>query len=147
MPRSVSASDGSTPGRKSISSPTRWSRPSRACANSRPPRAACAAPRPTALAKAKELLAKHGREGQGFRVGVRGGGCSGLTYMLEFENEARKGDQVMEFDGLRIYLDIKSQLFLAGTTLDYTVSLMDKGFKFVNPNAKRSCSCGESFSV
>jgi iron-sulfur cluster assembly protein len=102
---------------------------------------------PLAVTKARELLAKHGKEGHGLRVGVRGGGCSGLTYMLDFENEARKGDQVIEVDGLKVFLDIKSQLFLAGTTLDYTVSLMDTGFKFVNPNAKRSCSCGESFSV
>lgn len=102
---------------------------------------------PLALTKARELLKKHGKEDQGLRVGVRGGGCSGLSYVLDFEGEARKGDQVMEFDGLRVYLDIKSQLFLTGTTLDYTVSLMDTGFKFVNPNAKRSCSCGESFSV
>ncbi len=102
---------------------------------------------PVALAQAKQLLVKHGREQSGFRVGVRGGGCSGLTYMLEFEDAARKGDQVLEFDGVRVYMDIKSQLFLAGTTLDYTKSLMDTGFKFVNPNAKRSCSCGESFSV
>ncbi len=102
---------------------------------------------PLALGKAKELLARHGKEGHGLRVGVRGGGCSGLSYMLDFESDARKGDQVMEFDGLKVFLDIKSQLFLAGTTLDYTVSLMDTGFKFVNPNAKRSCSCGESFSV
>jgi iron-sulfur cluster assembly protein len=102
---------------------------------------------PLALTKAKALLAKHGKEGHGLRVGVRGGGCSGLSYMLDFESAEKKGDQVMEFDGLRIYLDIKSQLFLAGTTLDYATSLMDTGFKFVNPNAKRSCSCGESFSV
>ena len=102
---------------------------------------------PLALAKAKALLAKHGKEDHGLRVGVRGGGCSGLSYMLDFENAERKGDQVMDFDGLRVYLDIKSQLFLAGTTLDYATSLMDTGFKFVNPNAKRSCSCGESFSV
>lgn len=102
---------------------------------------------PLALTKAKALLEKHGKAEHGLRVGVRGGGCSGLSYMLEFEHEARKGDQVMDFDGLKVYLDIKSQLFLAGTTLDYTVSLMDTGFKFVNPNAKRSCSCGESFSV
>ncbi len=102
---------------------------------------------PLALTKARALLKKHGKEDQGLRVGVRGGGCSGLSYVLDFEAEARKGDQVMEFDGLRVYLDIKSQLFLTGTTLDYTVSLMDTGFKFVNPNAKRSCSCGESFSV
>jgi iron-sulfur cluster assembly protein len=102
---------------------------------------------PLALTKARELLVKHGKAGHGLRVGVRGGGCSGLSYMLDFEDEARKGDQVMDFDGLQVFLDIKSQLFLAGTTLDYTVSLMDTGFKFVNPNAKRSCSCGESFSV
>ena len=102
---------------------------------------------PLALTKAKALLVKHGKEDHGFRVGVRGGGCSGLSYMLEFEKEARKGDQVMDFDGLKVFLDIKSQLFLAGTTLDYATSLMDTGFKFVNPNAKRSCSCGESFSV
>ena len=102
---------------------------------------------PLALAQARQLLDKHGRPQSGLRVGVRGGGCSGLTYMLEFEDAARKGDQVLEFDGLRIFMDIKSQLFLAGSTLDYTKSLMDTGFKFVNPNAKRSCSCGESFSV
>ena len=102
---------------------------------------------PKALAEAKKLLAKHGKEDHGFRVGVRGGGCSGLTYVLDFDREPRKGDQIMEFDGVRIFLDIKSQLFLAGTTLDYTESLMDTGFKFQNPNAKRSCSCGESFSI
>lgn len=102
---------------------------------------------PKARARAVALLEKHGKVGHGFRVGVRGGGCSGLTYVLDFENEARKGDQVVDFDGLRIFMDIKSQLFLAGTTLDFVESLMDTGFKFQNPNAKRSCSCGESFSV
>jgi iron-sulfur cluster assembly protein len=102
---------------------------------------------PKALAEAKKLLAKHDKTDHGFRVGVRGGGCSGLTYVLDFDKEPRKGDQVMDFDGVKIFLDIKSQLFLAGTTLDYTESLMDTGFKFQNPNAKRSCSCGESFSV
>lgn len=102
---------------------------------------------PLALGKAKELLVKHGKLDAGFRVGVRGGGCSGLTYMLEFDDAPRKGDQVIEQDGVRIFMDIKSQLFLAGSTLDYTRSLMDTGFKFVNPNAKRSCSCGESFAV
>jgi iron-sulfur cluster assembly protein len=102
---------------------------------------------PLALTKARELLRKHGKEDHGLRVGVRGGGCSGLSYMLDFEQDERKGDHVLDFDGLKVYLDIKSQLFLAGTTLDYSASLMDTGFKFVNPNAKRSCSCGESFSV
>jgi len=102
---------------------------------------------PRALTKAKELLVKHGKTDHGLRVGVRGGGCSGLSYVLDFEKDARKGDHILELDGLRIYLDIKSQLFLAGTTLNYSESLMDTGFKFENPNAKRSCSCGESFSV
>ena len=99
--------------------------------------------------KVREFLSAQGAdvETAGLRIGVRGGGCSGLTYVLDFENEEKKGDHVVDFDGLRIFMDIKSQLFLAGTTLDYTVSLMDTGFKFVNPNAKRSCSCGESFSV
>jgi iron-sulfur cluster assembly protein len=102
---------------------------------------------PKALARAKALLAKHDKAGHGFRVGVRGGGCSGLTYMLDFEDQERKGDVVVDFDGVRIFMDIKSQLFLAGSTLDFVESLMDTGFKFTNPNAKRSCSCGESFSV
>jgi iron-sulfur cluster assembly protein len=102
---------------------------------------------PKALAEAKALLEKHGKTDYGFRVGVRGGGCSGLTYVLDFDKEPRKGDHVLEIEGVKIFLDIKSQLFLAGTTLDYTTSLMDTGFKFMNPNAKRSCSCGESFSV
>lgn len=100
-----------------------------------------------ARVKAVELLARHGKTDHGLRVGVRGGGCSGLTYFVEFENEARKGDHVLELEGVRIYLDLKSQLFLAGTQLEYTESLMDTGFKFYNPNAKRSCSCGESFTV
>ena len=100
-------------------------------------------------AKVREFLESQGADvtSAGLRVGVRGGGCSGLSYMLDFESAEKKGDQVMDFDGLKVYLDIKSQLFLAGTTLDYATSLMDTGFKFVNPNAKRSCSCGESFSV
>ena len=103
---------------------------------------------PKAHARALALLTKHGKQGHGFRVGVRGGGCSGLTYALDFEDTEKKGDYVATFDdGLRIFMDIKSQLFLAGTTLDYVESLMDTGFKFQNPNARRSCSCGESFSV
>ena len=100
-----------------------------------------------AAARLKKLLLERQTPEAGLRVSVKGGGCSGLTYMLEFEDTERKGDRVIEEDGVKIFMDIKSQLFLAGTTLDYTKSLMDTGFKFVNPNAKRSCSCGESFSV
>ena len=91
---------------------------------------------PKALARAKALLARHAKPaGTGFRVGVRGGGCSGLTYAIDFESEARKGDHVLEAEDVRFYLDIKSQLFLAGTTLDYVETLMDRSFQFINPKA------------
>ena len=81
------------------------------------------------------------------RIGVRGGGCSGLQYDLSFEAEMREGDTVIEKDGVRILIDMKSQLYLAGTILDYTTGLNGKGFVFKNPNATGTCGCGESFTV
>ncbi len=81
------------------------------------------------------------------RVGVESGGCSGLSYKLSFDNEEKKGDQLFEVDGIRICLDIKSYLYLAGTELDYSAGLTGKGFEFHNPNASRTCACGESFAV
>lgn len=81
------------------------------------------------------------------RVSVKGGGCSGLSYNLDFDNEANKGDQFFEDQGIKIALDMKSFLYLAGTELDFTDGLNGKGFNFNNPNASRSCGCGESFSV
>jgi iron-sulfur cluster assembly protein len=81
------------------------------------------------------------------RVSVKGGGCSGLTYNLDFDNEEKKDDQFFEDKGVRIALDMKSFLYLAGTELDFTDGLNGKGFAFNNPNATRSCGCGESFSV
>jgi iron-sulfur cluster assembly protein len=81
------------------------------------------------------------------RVSVKGGGCSGLTYNLDFDNEQQKDDQFFEDKGIRIALDMKSFLYLAGTELDFTDGLNGKGFSFNNPNATRSCGCGESFSV
>jgi iron-sulfur cluster assembly protein len=83
------------------------------------------------------------------RVGVRGGGCSGLSYVLQFESESTIGlnDHVIEKDGARIVVDKKSIVYLAGTTLDYQDGLMGKGFVFQNPNARQSCGCGESFSL
>ncbi|HEY0176966.1 MAG TPA: iron-sulfur cluster assembly accessory protein [Pedobacter sp.] len=81
------------------------------------------------------------------RVSVKGGGCSGLTYNMDFDNEAQKDDQFFEDKGIRIALDMKSFLYLAGTELDFTDGLNGKGFNFNNPNATRSCGCGESFSV
>ncbi|MGZ4033821.1 MAG: HesB/IscA family protein [Bacteroidia bacterium] len=81
------------------------------------------------------------------RVGVDGGGCSGLSYKLEFDNQIKEGDQVFEDKGIKIAVDKKSFLYLIGTELDYTGGLNGKGFVFNNPNASRTCGCGESFSV
>jgi len=81
------------------------------------------------------------------RVGVDGGGCSGLSYKLEFDNRLKEGDQVFEDKGIKIAVDKKSFLYLIGTELDYSGGLNGKGFVFNNPNASRTCGCGESFSV
>ena len=81
------------------------------------------------------------------RVSVKGGGCSGLLYDLDFDNEVKSDDQFFEDKGIRIALDMKSFLYLAGTELDFTDGINGKGFNFNNPNASRSCACGESFSV
>jgi iron-sulfur cluster assembly protein len=81
------------------------------------------------------------------RVGVDGGGCSGLSYKLEFDNTAREGDQTFEDKGIKIVVDKKSFLYLIGTELDYSGGLNGKGFVFNNPNASRTCGCGESFAV
>ena len=81
------------------------------------------------------------------RVGVVGGGCSGLSYKLDFDNEQKATDQVFENNGLKIVTDLKSFLYLVNTTLDFSDGLNGKGFQFVNPNASRTCGCGESFAV
>lgn len=81
------------------------------------------------------------------RVGVKGGGCSGLEYQLKFDNELKQGDEVFEDKGIKIVVDFKSLLYLYGTELDYSGGLNGKGLVFKNPNASKTCSCGESFSV
>lgn len=81
------------------------------------------------------------------RVAVKGGGCSGLMYDLDFDNEKHENDQVFEDKGIKISVDKKSLLYLVGTVLDFSDGLNGKGFQFVNPNASRTCGCGESFSV
>lgn len=81
------------------------------------------------------------------RVGVVGGGCSGLSYNLDFDNEQKPGDQIFEDNGWKILVDMKSFLYLCGTELDFSDGLNGKGFAFNNPNASRSCGCGESFAV
>ncbi|MCX2486492.1 HesB/IscA family protein [Pedobacter sp. MR2016-24] len=86
-------------------------------------------------------------EGSFLRVSVTTGGCSGLSYNMDFDTEAKADDQFFEDKGIRIALDMKSFLYLAGTELDFTVGINGKGFNFNNPNASRSCACGESFSV
>lgn len=83
----------------------------------------------------------------GLRVSVQGGGCSGLSYGLDFDNERHEGDQVFEDKGIKVFVDMKSFLYLAGTTLDFSDGLNGKGFHFINPNASRTCGCGESFSA
>ncbi len=81
------------------------------------------------------------------RVGVKSGGCSGLSYELDFDNQIQEGDKVFEDNSVRIIVDKKSFLYLVGTTLEYSGGLNGKGFVFNNPNAQRTCGCGESFSL
>ncbi|MCA9001292.1 MAG: iron-sulfur cluster assembly accessory protein [Planctomycetes bacterium] len=86
-------------------------------------------------------------EGTNLRVGVKGGGCSGFSYTLGFDDTSSEVDQITEFDGIKIVCDPKSFLYLNNTQVDFEESLMGRGFKFQNPNAAKSCGCGESFSV
>ncbi len=81
------------------------------------------------------------------RVGVKGGGCSGLSYELGFDNIPQDGDNVVEDNGVKIVIDKKSFLYLFGTELDFSDGLNGKGFQFINPNASRTCGCGESFAI
>ncbi|PWL33629.1 MAG: iron-sulfur cluster assembly accessory protein [Marivita sp. XM-24bin2] len=81
------------------------------------------------------------------RVGVKGGGCSGLTYVLDFDTDLKEDDKLFEDKGVKIVVDKKSFLYLVGTELDFSGGLNGKGFAFINPNASRTCGCGESFSI
>jgi len=102
----------------------------------------------TAAKKIRSLMAKQGIREGGLRVGVKGGGCSGLSYTFAWEREPRLGDEVFEgLEGAKIFVDKKSHLFLDGTTLDYDTELLGKGFVFHNPNAKATCGCGSSFGA
>ena len=100
-----------------------------------------------AIAQAKTILARENLEGYGLRVSVVGGGCSGHSYGLDFEKEAKPGDTVLEMDGLKVYLDASSRKYLKGTVIDYASGLQGAGFKFNNPNATATCGCGTSFSA
>jgi len=99
-----------------------------------------------AAEKIKQLLPAEKRDGQGLRLKVIGGGCSGLQYKMELDAE-KPGDRIFERDGAKVLVDMKSLLYLNGTELDYKDELMQAGFVFQNPNVKRSCGCGTSFGV
>ena len=101
----------------------------------------------SAAEKVRELIVKRPSQTDGLRVGVRGGGCSGFTYFLEFAEGANKGDREVDSHGVTLFVDPKSYLYLMGTEIDYVDSLAGAGFKFQNPNARRTCGCGESFSI
>lgn len=103
-----------------------------------------------AKAKVIQLMEEAGIKGDDsyfLRVGVVGGGCSGLSYKLDFDNEIKPMDQVFEDNGVKVVTDLKSFLYLVNTELDFSDGLNGKGFYFDNPNASRSCGCGESFAV
>jgi len=102
-----------------------------------------------AAAKIREQVAKRPQAGpqSGIRVGVKGGGCSGLSYVIEFCDQPRSRDRLFEEGGAKVYVDPKSLIYLNGTTLDFVDTFQQKGFKFLNPQQRSECGCGESFSV
>ena len=100
-----------------------------------------------ALEMVKAAMQREGTSGQGLRVGVIGGGCSGMQYHLAFEEKPKREDTVFELDGVQIFIDQTSQPYLQGITIDYVTGLHAAGFKFLNPNAIRTCGCGTSFST
>jgi len=102
---------------------------------------------PNAIAKVKEIMAQQNPVPTGLRVGVVGGGCSGFSYSMQFDNSAGMMDKVFDFDGLKVYVDATSVMYLNGCIVDYVETLEGAGFKFENPNVKSTCGCGSSFSV
>ena len=101
----------------------------------------------SAIAQVKKLLARDQREGNGLRVCVSDGGCSGFSYKLDFDNQTKPDDVVLELDGVRVYVDGSSAPYLSGTVIDFVTGLHGGGFKFTNPNATATCGCGTSFSA
>src|SRR5271169_1756343 len=103
---------------------------------------------PTAVVKVKEILSQQTPSPAGLRVAVVGGGCSGFSYHMAFENQVNEGaDNVYEFDGLKVLVDQMSAMYLDGVSIDYIETLEGSGFKFNNPNVKSTCGCGSSFTV
>jgi iron-sulfur cluster assembly accessory protein len=102
---------------------------------------------PSAIAKVKEIMATQTPVPAGLRLSVVGGGCSGFQYSMAFENGAGMMDKVFDFDGLKVYVDATSLMYLGGAHVDYVETLEGAGFKFENPNVKSTCGCGSSFNV
>jgi len=100
-----------------------------------------------AAEKVKELMAQRPSPDEGLRIGVRGGGCSGNSYFMEFCEGAGPEDEVVTSHGVKLVVDSKSLMLLSGTEIDFVEGLMGSGFKFNNPNVRHSCACGESFSA
>jgi iron-sulfur cluster assembly accessory protein len=100
-----------------------------------------------AIGKVKEIMAQQDPVPAGLRVGVVGGGCSGFSYNMTFENQQGMMDKVFNFDGLKVFVDATSAMYLDGCVVDYVETLEAAGFKFENPNVKSTCGCGSSFSV
>jgi iron-sulfur cluster assembly accessory protein len=101
----------------------------------------------TAIAKVKEIMAQQNPVPAGLRLGVTGGGCSGFQYSMQFENGAGLMDKTFDFDGLKVFVDATSLMYLKGVSVDYIETLEGAGFKFDNPNVKSTCGCGSSFNV
>jgi len=102
---------------------------------------------PKAVDKIRAAFAKQGVSGGGLRLGVLGGGCSGLSYQFKYDPKPRVTDKVFQFEDVAVYVDPKSFVYLDGMTLDWKESLMHSGFDFDNPHAKKSCGCGTSFTA
>ena len=102
---------------------------------------------PSAISKVKEIMASQNPVPAGLRLSVQGGGCSGFQYSMAFENGAGMMDKVFEMDGLKVFVDATSLMYLAGANVDYVESLEGAGFKFENPNVKSTCGCGSSFQA
>ncbi|MGE5112098.1 MAG: HesB/IscA family protein [Acidobacteriaceae bacterium] len=100
-----------------------------------------------AVAKVKEIMAQQNPVPAGLRIGVVGGGCSGFQYSMNFENGAGAMDKVFDYDGLKLYIDATSLVYLSGVNVDYVETLEGAGFKFENPNVKSTCGCGSSFQA
>ncbi len=100
-----------------------------------------------AVDKIRDILVAESKGDGYIRVGIKGGGCSGFTYILDIEEKQDESDQVFEFNGVKVLIDSKSMVYLAGVELDYTDGLNGSGFVFNNPNAQNTCGCGNSFAV